>query len=40
VGSTFSGWSGVSTCGSDPTCVMFVLGNQTLSAQFTLAEGN
>jgi hypothetical protein len=33
-GSMFGGWSGVSTCGSDPTCVMFVLGDQTISAQF------
>jgi hypothetical protein len=38
-GSTFNGWSGVSGCGSDPTCVMFVFGNQSLSAQFSAVEG-
>ncbi len=36
--STFGGWSGVTTCGSDPTCVMFVLGDQTISAQFNLVQ--
>ena len=40
VGSTFNGWNGVAGCGSDPTCVMLVLGNQTVSAQFSLVPGN
>ena len=40
VGSTFGGWSGVATCGADPTCVVFVLGDQTVSAQFNLVGGN
>jgi hypothetical protein len=39
-GSTFGGWSGAATCGSDPTCVMFVVGDQTVSAQFDLVGGN
>ena len=39
-GSTFNGWGGVSGCGSDPTCVMFVFGNQSISAQFTAVEGS
>lgn len=38
VGSTFNGWSGIAGCGSDPTCVMLVLGSQTLSAQFSLTN--
>jgi Divergent InlB B-repeat domain len=40
VGSTFGGWSGVATCSADPTCVLFVLGDQTVSAQFNLVGGN
>jgi hypothetical protein len=39
-GSTFGGWSGVATCGSDPTCVLFVLNDQTISAQFNLVGTN
>jgi hypothetical protein len=40
VGSTFGGWSGVPTCGADPTCVLFVFGDQTVSAQFNLIGDN
>ena len=40
VGSTFGGWSGASTCGADSTCVLFVLGDQTVSAQFNPVGGN
>jgi hypothetical protein len=39
VGSLFTGWSGVATCGTSvPTCVLLPLGNQTVSAQFSRVQ--